>query len=90
MNIKFGQKLNSSDRNYIITADLHFGHKNVLKFCPDTRPWETVEDMKEGLIEHWNSQVGSDDVVFDLGDMFFCSKEETKEILDRLNGHIVR
>lgn len=86
--IRFGDKLNE-DKNYFVTSDLHFHHKTILKFCPDTRPWENVEDMNEGLIYHWNSVVGEDDVVFDLGDMFFCNKEKIQEILSQLNGHIV-
>lgn len=86
--IKFGEKL-SLDRDYFTTSDLHFHHKNILRFCPNTRPWDTVEEMNEALITHWNSNVGENDVVFDLGDMFFCNKEDTIEILEQLNGHIV-
>ena len=66
--IKFGQKLKSSDeRNYFITSDLHFFHKRILDFCPETRPWESIEEMHNGLIEHWNSKISENDVVFHLG-----------------------
>lgn len=88
--IKFGQKLLSSDeRNYFITSDLHFYHNNIIKFCPATRPWKTAEEMNKGLIDHWNSIVDTNDVVFDVGDMFFCNKENITEILGQLNGDIV-
>ena len=30
------------------TADLHFGHKNIIRF--DGRPYFTVEEMNEDLI----------------------------------------
>jgi len=88
--IKFGQKLKSSEMKgkLILSSDLHFMHNNVLKFCPATRPWETVDDMTEGLIEHWNSVVSPEDEVLDLGDMFFCNKDKITEILSRLNGNI--
>lgn len=90
MKIKFGQKLSPSDaRNYFITSDLHFGHANVLKFCPDTRPWKNVEDMNQGLIDHWNGVVGEKDVVFHLGDMFFGNKTFVENILSSLKGTIV-
>lgn len=88
MKIKFGDKL-SLNTNYFVTSDLHFHHKNILKFCPDTRPWVTVEEMNEALIQHWNSFVKEGDVVFHLGDMFFCNKDDIEYIISRLNGHIV-
>lgn len=89
--IKFGQKIKTenSDIKYWITSDLHFFHKGVLTFCPETRKWSDVEEMNKGLIEHWNSVVGVNDVVFHLGDFSFKGKEATVEILEQLNGNIV-
>lgn len=88
--IKFGQKIRTenSEVKYWVTSDLHFFHKGVLGFCPDTRPWNTVEDMTEGLIENWNNVVGEDDEVLHLGDFSFKAKEVTQSILGRLNGNI--
>lgn len=89
--IKFGQKINTdaSDVNYFVTSDLHFWHKNIMKFCSDTRPWSSVEAMNQGLIDHWNSIVGITDVVLDLGDFSFGNLKQTKEIMGKLNGNIV-
>lgn len=88
--IKFGQKLKSSDeRNYFITSDLHFFHKRILDFCSETRPWQSLEEMHEFLIVHWNSKVSQDDIVFHLGDFSFGNKEQTLDILSQLNGNIV-
>lgn len=88
--IRFGQKINTSDstKNYFVTSDLHFWHKGVLGFCPDTRPWKSVEEMNEAIIEHWNSVVGTDDEVLHLGDFCFKAKEATEEIISKLNGNI--
>ena len=92
--IKFNNKIINNPEsvmgiNYFVTSDLHFFHKNILKFCNDSRPYENVEDMNEGIISHWNSIVGENDVVLHLGDFSFKGKEATEEILERLNGHIV-
>ena len=88
--IKFGQKLKSTDsRKYFVTSDLHFYHKRIMDFCHKTRPWSSIEEMHEHLIEHWNSKVSEDDVVFDLGDFSFGDKEQTLNILSQLNGNIV-
>ncbi len=43
--------------------------------------------MDEGLIKNWNSVVGKDDIIFNLGDFAFAPDRKWKEILGRLNGH---
>jgi len=47
-------------------ADTHFDHANVL--LHNDRPWDTVEEMNEGLISNWNSMVDKRDRVFIVGD----------------------
>lgn len=37
------------------TSDLHFGHKNIIRFCD--RPFASAEEMDERLIENWNAKV---------------------------------
>lgn len=88
--IRFGQKINTSvsTKNYFVTSDLHFWHKGVLGFCPDTRPWKGVEEMNEAIIEHWNSVVSVDDEVLHLGDFCFKAKEATEEVISKLKGNI--
>lgn len=86
--MQFNTKLNP-EANYWVTSDLHFGHKNIMKFCPTTRPYGSVTHMDEALIEHWNSRVAHNDVVFVLGDFSFYGVEKTQCILSRLNGKIV-
>jgi calcineurin-like phosphoesterase family protein len=77
-------KFNSSEVNIFFTSDLHFGHKNIMKFC--NRPWKTTEEMDEALIANWNSVVGEEDIVFDLGDFAFATNGRWKELIQRLNG----
>lgn len=79
-------KLDSSKQGIWFTSDTHFGHNNILKFCK--RPWNTVEEMDEALINNWNAVVGTNDIVFHLGDFAFASNSRWKEIINSLNGHI--
>jgi calcineurin-like phosphoesterase family protein len=68
------------------TSDTHFGHKGVIDLCG--RPWETTDEMDEGMIERWNEEVPRNGTVFHLGDVSFCRQARTLEILNRLNGTI--
>jgi calcineurin-like phosphoesterase family protein len=77
--------------NLFFTSDTHFGHANVIKYC--ARPWATVEEMNEGLIERWNSVVKPEDTIWHLGDVAMgLSKKDLPNIIQRLNGqkHLVR
>lgn len=65
-------------------SDTHFSHKKIIEYC--ARPFSSVEEMNEKLIENYNQFVGEKDVVLWLGDCFFCSQTRAKEILSRLNG----
>lgn len=67
------------------TSDSHFGHKNILKFEPYHRPFKTIEEMNETLIDNHNKVVGRNDVVWHLGD--FCFGKDNVHIAGRLNGH---
>jgi calcineurin-like phosphoesterase family protein len=52
--------------NVFVTADHHFGHANIIKFCG--RPFADVREMDRVLVERWNAVVGPEDVVYHLGD----------------------
>ena len=73
-------------KNIFFTSDHHFGHKNIIKFS--NRPFESVEEMDETMIERWNEKVGPNDDVYHLGDVALCSPNKLQKILDRLNGNI--
>jgi calcineurin-like phosphoesterase family protein len=69
-----------------VTADLHFFHQNIMKFCPKTRPYQDVEDMNQSMIRDWNNMVEPGDVVYILGDVAFAPSNKAVEILKHLNG----
>ncbi|MBQ3664890.1 MAG: metallophosphoesterase [Lachnospiraceae bacterium] len=67
------------------TSDLHLGHRSVLNFCE--RPFETVEEMNETLIYHYNSCVRKNDTVYILGDIAHrIPVVEVNQLISRLNG----
>ena len=76
----------SVDTPVFFTSDSHFCHKNIIEFC--SRPFETVEEMNEKLVENWNKVVGPSDIVYHLGDFCFAGSAEWHYLLGKLNGRI--
>jgi len=69
------------------TSDPHYFHKNVIKY--EDRPFDSVEEMNETMINNWNSVVDPKDTVYLLGDFAFVNKRhEMEDIVKKLNGHI--
>lgn len=69
------------------TADMHFGHTNIIKF--EDRPFENIEQMDKTIINNWNRTVKRLDKIFIAGDISFYNQEKTNEILSKLNGYKV-
>lgn len=71
------------------TSDTHFGHANFLNFVDDDgikiRPFDSVTQMDEYMIEKWNSVVKPGDKVYHLGDVCW-NTEDFKTINTKLNG----
>ena len=66
-------------------SDLHYGHANCIAF--DNRPFKTVEEMNDAIIDRWNKSVSNGDIVYVLGDMFWCNADIAIPTLDKLNGN---
>jgi calcineurin-like phosphoesterase family protein len=82
------------------TADLHFNHKNIIKYCQRSafknhnpfrggteRLFNDVDEMNEHLVEQWNSVVTDKDTCYVLGDVGFGNKAELITLCNRLNGY---
>jgi len=65
------------------TADTHFNHENIIRYCG--RPFKSKDDMNLEMIRRWNEVVLPGDVVFHLGDFGFGNCED---IINQLNGKI--
>lgn len=63
-------------------ADTHFGDSAILRY--ENRPFGSVQEMDEAMIERWNAAVGVEDVVYVLGDLGADGKEA--QTLAALNG----
>ena len=66
------------------TSDLHLGHENCIRLC--NRPFSSIEEMDEILIENWNHKVTGKDTVYILGDLIYRSQKPPEEYLRRLRG----
>lgn len=65
------------------TADTHLGHARIIEHCG--RPYETVEQMDDDIIDIWNRHVLPGDTVWHLGDFAWGDADLYRQ---RLNGHI--
>ena len=66
------------------TADLHLGHRNIIKHC--SRPFSSVEEMDEYLITAWNEVVFTNDTVYIIGDLIFRNTVSPDSYLSRIRG----
>jgi calcineurin-like phosphoesterase family protein len=84
---------------HFIASDIHFGHKNILKYCSGSRGdgqiFDSLSDdevrtavdaMNEKIIARWNSLVGTEDHTFILGDLVMGKMEHAIGLITRLNG----
>lgn len=77
--------------NIWFTSDQHFFHNNIIHLSK--RPFSSIEEMNDALIDNFNSVVKSGDQVYHLGDFSFADKEQTTKIFNRLNKcqhHLIR
>lgn len=75
--------------NIFLISDTHFNHSNILTFKREDgtplRPFKTIEEMNEAMINNWNKTVGVNDKCYHMGDVV-VSATALHEIMPRLNG----
>lgn len=84
--------------NVFVSSDYHFNHKNISKYCPESRGQFALyaEDgkflgtdfdaMHTAIIDRHNSMVGINDHTYILGDIGFGSVKESIDSLSKMNG----
>jgi calcineurin-like phosphoesterase family protein len=84
---------------HFVASDIHFNHKNILKYNADARGdgrdfdslseaevTELVVRMNDTIVQRWNEVVGPDDHTFILGDLCMGQMQYAVETITRLNG----
>ena len=77
-------KILDLDKTYLI-SDTHFFHENIIRFCG--RPFESVKEMHNTIIERWNATIPDDAWVIHAGDVQMKGdKIKVGNIIRRLKG----
>lgn len=75
--------LDQKNRSLYVMSDLHLWHENVIKY--DNRPFNSLEEMNNSILEELYTKLKPEDILIDLGDMFWDVKAPVcKEILDKI------
>jgi calcineurin-like phosphoesterase family protein len=69
---------------YFFTADEHYGHTNIINYC--NRPFKSVEEMDNEIINRHNQVVSGRDVVVHAGDFILSKKNSASFYIEKLNG----
>jgi len=67
------------------TSDTHFGDRRALRF--DGRPFASLAEHDDAMVERWNQAVLAQDEVFHLGDFALGpAPERIRDLFRQLNG----
>lgn len=69
--------------NYYI-ADLHLGHENAMRRF-DHRPFKTLDEQDNTIIENINATVSPQDNLFFIGDVSWYKPDKTVELIQSIN-----
>jgi calcineurin-like phosphoesterase family protein len=66
------------------TSDTHLGHAKIVEYS--SRPFSSVDEMDNKIIDNWNSIISQNDTVYHLGDFCFGNRQKYNQ---KLNGNII-
>lgn len=66
-------------------SDTHFNDQKIFDKCE--RPFASLQEMKEVMLEKWNSKVNDEDIVYVLGDIGLDGDPSVISIFNQLKGH---
>lgn len=67
---------------YKVYSDPHFFHRSIMDFCP--RPFDSVQDMTDKMLDILVADMGEHDVLYFLGDLMFQIGTYKDYIYERL------
>jgi calcineurin-like phosphoesterase family protein len=70
--------------NIFFASDHHLNHYNIIRY--DNRPFSSIAEMNETLIDNHNKLVKKNDIVWFLGDLYLGNPKFFFEIMSRFNG----
>lgn len=70
--------------NVFFIGDTHWSHKSIVSWEKHPRPFATIEEHDQALIDNWNKVVGKKDIVWHLGDVIWSRR--AFPFLEQLNG----
>ena len=73
----------NSTPTFFFTADEHYGHTNIIRYCD--RPFASAEEMDAEIIRRHNEIVGSQDVVIHAGDFTLAKKPSAESYTTALS-----
>lgn len=74
--------------NIWITADIHRGHKNIIKFTRRGEFFDSIEEHDEAILENINKCVKPGDRLYIIGDVSFGNKNDAVNWINRINTHM--
>jgi calcineurin-like phosphoesterase family protein len=78
------EKRNGGRAVIFFTADQHFDHYNIIKYC--TRPYSNTDEMNHDLITKFNEVVTPQDRTIHVGDFTLKGTSFAQSIIKQLNG----
>lgn len=66
------------------TADTHFGHARIIELCG--RPFASVEEMDQTIIDNFNAVIADDDILWILGDVALGRLDDSLARVAQLKG----
>ena len=79
--------------NIWVTADTHFGQSEVITFYDvdsgskePMRPFDTIEEMDECILDHWSECIRPGDTLWHLGDVVGPNQENLDWFIDEMHS----
>lgn len=66
-------------------SDTHFRDQAIFDKCK--RPFKSLQDMEEAIIQNWNKKISDEDIVYVLGDLVKDDDASAIQIFKQLKGH---